>query len=95
MDMLNNKNQESKLELLNAIENAILDYGRKHRGVITNPYRWFAERLGYKAKNQIYFWFQKRESSLIKVEELIEIIEITQDKSIVDALNKRIQDVLK
>lgn len=95
MEQESTNNQERGLELLNAIENAILDYGRKHRDVISNPYHWFADKLGYKAKNQIYFWFQKREHSLIKVEELLMIMKITKDQSLLEVFNKKAEDALR
>ena len=67
------------MRVLNALENAILEYGMKHENFIRNPYQYFAERLGYKSKNYCYRWFKSRNNTEIKLVDLKGICKITGD----------------
>lgn len=68
------------MELLNAFENALLFYGRKHP--IGNPYQYFADKLGYKARNYFYFIFQKRQHYRLTVDDVKRVYEITKDEQL-------------
>jgi len=67
------------MKVLNALENAILNYGRDHVDFVSNPYQYFAEKLGYKSKNYIYRWFQNRDNTKIGLVDLMLICKITGD----------------
>lgn len=84
---------ESKImELLNALENAILRYGRRHREVVQNPYWYFAERLGFKSKNHLYQIFQEREETKVQYKHLLEVLTITRDKTLAKAIIESVKD---
>jgi len=70
------------MELLNALENAILEFYHKNRYAIeiSNPYWWFAEKLGYKEKNYVYAWFKERDNSKVGIRDVKEIYKITKNQ---------------
>lgn len=87
--------REIKMRVLNAIESSILQYGRKHRDFIDNPYWFFAEELGYKSKNYIYFWFKERDNKKVGLEDLKKICEITKDLTPLKIYVEEVKESLK
>lgn len=69
------------MELLNAVETAILFYGRQHQ-MIGNPYWWFSGQLGYKSKNFLYGIFQKREHHKLTTDAVSKVYQITKDEQL-------------
>lgn len=74
-----NKIGEGIVELLNAVESAMLFYARQHP-MVGNAYWWFAEQLGYKGKNYFYFVFKRREHYKLTTEDVKQVYEITKDE---------------
>jgi hypothetical protein len=74
------------MELLNALETAILRFGRVHRETVKNPYWFFAEKLGFKSKNYFYQIFQERDETKLQYKHLLEIVRITKDKDLARAV---------
>src|SRR5574338_79767 len=78
--------EEGQLRRLNRsiphIEKVIQEYGS--RKGIANPMQWFAEQLGYKARNYLYKLFSRRDIDDIKVGDIKKIIHITGDITLAD-----------
>ncbi len=85
----NNQIKEGEMITLNAVESAILLYGREHP-MIGNPYHYFSEQVGYKSKNTLYFIFQKRENYKLTLDTIKKVYSITKDGQILDAIVKEI-----
>ena len=85
----NNLIKEGDMITLNAVESAILLYGRQHP-MIGNPYQYFSQVCGYKSKNTLYFIFQKRENYKLTLDTIKKIHSITKDNQIVEALLKEV-----
>ena len=81
LENVNNQLEVKLMELLNAVENAILLYRRKHP-MIKSAYWWFAEQLGYKSKNFLYGIFTKREHHKLTIDAVQKIYEITKDEQL-------------
>lgn len=79
------------ISVLNAVENAILKYGKDHGEFIKNSYWFFSEALGYKAKNYIYDWFKKRNGAKIGYDDLMKILEKTNSLELAEAIKKDIE----
>ena len=77
----NSQPEERLMELLNAVETAILFYGRQHQ-MIGNPYWWFSGQLGYKSKNFLYGIFQKREHHKLTTDAVSKVYQITKDEQL-------------
>ncbi|GAB1348313.1 hypothetical protein MASR1M107_05250 [Ignavibacteriales bacterium] len=72
------------LDLLNALESAILDYC--HTNEKGNAYWYFADALGFKSRNILYEWFKSETRIKIGYAELWVILRITQDKNLLERI---------
>ncbi len=86
------ENKETmEVTVLNALENAILDYGRRNRKFVSNPYQFFSKYLGYKAPNYIYDWFKMRNGCAVKYDDLLKILNETKSKELAEIMQKDIE----
>jgi len=72
------------LDLLDALESAILDYC--HTNNKGNAYWYFAEVLGFKSKNILYDWFKSETRIKIGYAELWIILRITQNQNLLERI---------
>ena len=80
-----------EITVLNALENAILRYGRENSDFVKNPYQFFSEKLGYKAKNYLYWVFQHRNGAKLGYDDVKKILERTNDEDLRKMLHHDIE----
>ena len=76
------------ITVLNAAENAVLQYGREHSEFIKNVYQHFSEKLGYKSPNYLYMLFSKRNGAKMGYDDLMLILEKTANFQLAEAIKK-------
>jgi hypothetical protein len=89
------RQDDMNIRVLNAVENTILEYGKRNSRHVGNVYHYFAEKLGYKSKNYLYRWFKERDSSKIGLMDVKKIIEITGDTSLADVIYHELRQFIK
>jgi len=80
--------------VLNAVENAILRYGNANKGFIDNPYQWFGKKLGYKTRNYLYRVFENRIDAKLGYRDIREILKITQDTCLFQAVEEDLKNMI-
>lgn len=83
------------LRILNAAENAILQYGREHSEFIKNVYWFFGEKLGYKSRNYLYDIFKQRNGTKLGYDDLMTILEKTGNIPLAEVIKQDIDSKIE
>lgn len=83
--------------LLLALDSAMLNYQKKHKDFILNTYQWFTKKLGYKAKNYVYKWFNENPEESVKVgyDDVMKVLFITQDRLLYEIAREELDSMMQ